>query len=162
MNTPHKPYHWIIAASLAANCLFAGVLIGQFSRHHDDMPPPPPEMAAPADPALAQKFSAIEYAHRNEFKTMDAKRDRLVEILTAPQFDEAAFLAQTKEMDAFFLKSKADFAQRIIAMAKTMTQAERKQLAAYLKNRHPRKDQPEMRERHGQEKEEHGYKGGHD
>jgi uncharacterized membrane protein len=122
------PTHWLIAISLILNVLLIGFVAGQATMHrphHGGWQKLAPEKQA----RLKEIMGDTHEQGRAKFKEIRVKRKEIAAILSAPEFDEAAFRAKSDEISKLFAAGKDEMIERIAVKAKTLSQEDRKLLA---------------------------------
>lgn len=130
--------------SLLLNITLIGVVAGAgYKRWNDDGP----RFAESRDPQFNHKMAkSMREARKGQeplFKQMRAAKEDMNKVLSGDQFDEAAFHDASEKMykvqaDMFKARNEA-----MLNMAREMSAAERKELAAHLKamsERHEKRD----------------------
>lgn len=133
----------IFTLSLLLNATLIGVIAGASYQRWNHMPP---AYSRTQDSAFNDKMSqAMATARKGQeplFKDMRAARQQMNDILAADQFDEAAYSAAADKLRTT-QAAMFDARQKVtLDMARTMSAAERKELAARFKAmgaRHGRK-----------------------
>jgi len=130
----------LIISSLILNVLFIGIIIGSMSDRlfRKDFPRRhPPELRVKLPPDKEKLFSyTMEKAFRENDdirKQMDEARERVLSILSAPEFDEATYQAETAKLEKLRGMMMQRFADATRELAKQFNQEERKALAEHLK-----------------------------
>lgn len=135
--------------SLLLNITLIGVLAGAAYKRWDDGAP---GFAAVRDPQLNHKMAkSMRDARKGQeplFKDMRAARNEINKILSADQFDETAFHAASEKMykaqaEVFKARNEA-----MLKMAREMSAAERKELAAHMKALSDRRGQRDRGQPH--------------
>ena len=130
--------------SLLLNITLIGVVAGAaYKRWNDEGP----RFEDSRDPQFNHKMAkSMKDARKGQeplFKEMRAAKNRIDQVLSADQFDEAAFHAASEKMyeaQAAMFKARND---AMLNMVKDMSAEERKELAAHMKamsDRHGRRD----------------------
>jgi uncharacterized membrane protein len=139
-----KTIRILIICSLILNVLLIGIMIGSMSNRllREDFPRKhPPPLAVKLPPDKEKLFSdTMEKAFReNEHirKQMDEARERVLTILSAPEFDEAAYQAGTEKLEKLRGVMMQRFADATKELAKKFSQEERKVLAERLRQPPP-------------------------
>ena len=134
----------LIISSLILNVLFIGIIIGSMSNRlfREDFPRKhPPPLAVNLPPDKEKLFSdTMEKAFRENDhirKQMDEGRERVLSILSAPEFDEAAYQAETEKLEKLRGVMMQRFADATRELAKQFNQEERKALAEHLRQPPP-------------------------
>jgi uncharacterized membrane protein len=134
----------MIGVSLLLNVLLIGILIGNISHRffREDFPRRhPPELTGKLPPDKEKLFlesrEKVFLANREVRRQIDETRERLLSILSAPEFDEAAYQAETVKLDKLHDLMMQRFAEATKELAKTFNQSERKILAEYLRQPPP-------------------------
>jgi uncharacterized membrane protein len=130
----------LIMGSLILNVLLIGILIGSISDRlfRKDFPRrKPPEFGLKLPPEKEKLFSdTIEKAFLENdhiHKQMDEARERVLSILSAPEFDEATYQAETEKLEKLRGVMMQRFADATKELAKQFNQEERRVLAEYLR-----------------------------
>lgn len=142
MTCDKKSYCWLLGLSLLANVLLIGFVVGNMShmpRHGDRMAEMskidlPEEKKA----ALMDAFSEFRQDGKERWELMRAKRKEIVDVLTAPEFDEATFKAKSKELGMMYKEGRVRMVDKVAEIAKTMSQDERKELAKFMRSPPPK------------------------
>ena len=127
-------------ASLLLNVLLIGVVIGDMS-HRSDREPfwgrHRRELASRLPENKAELFrDTLERVHldnKDVYKKIRESRRGAMKILTAPEFDEAAYRVNVDKIHELKGFMKRRLADATIELAKQFDQEERKALAKYLK-----------------------------
>jgi uncharacterized membrane protein len=137
-----KPIKILIISSLILNVLLIGIIIGSMSDRlfRKDFPRrPPPGLRMNLSPDKEKLFSdMMEKVFRQNDdvrKQTDEARERLLSVLSAPQFDEGAYHAEVTKLDRLRDLMMKRLAEATKELAKQFNQEERKALAEHL--RHP-------------------------
>jgi len=132
----------LIISSLILNVFLIGIIIGGMSDHlfRKDFPGgKPPVFGLKLSPDKEKLFlDTMEKAFRENDRIriqMDEARERVLSILSAPEFDEAAYKAETSKLEELRGVMMQRFADATRELAKQFGQEERKALAEHL--RHP-------------------------
>jgi uncharacterized membrane protein len=141
----------LIISSLILNVLLIGIMIGSISDRlfRRDFPRrPPPELRVNLPPDKEKLFSdTMEKAFRENDhirKQMDEARERVLSILSAPEFDEAAYQAEAANLEKLRGVMMQRFADATQELAKQLNQEERKALAVHLRQPPPPFPPPHM------------------
>jgi uncharacterized membrane protein len=134
----------LISASLLLNVLLIGIIIGNISNRlfRDEFPRKPPQALTAKLPPEKEKmfFSTLEKAHlenREVHKQIGEARERVLSILSAPEFDEAAYQVEATKLDKLHGLMMQRFANATQELAKQLNQEERKVLADFLRQPPP-------------------------
>jgi uncharacterized membrane protein len=134
----------LISVSLLLNVLLIGIVIGSISHRffREDFPKRHPmELRGKLPPDKEKLFldmrKKVDLANQEVHKQIDETRERLLSILSAPEFDEAAYQAETAKLDKLHDLMMQRFAEATKELAKMFNQAERKVLAEYLRQPPP-------------------------
>ena len=127
-------------ASLLLNVLLIGVVIGDMS-HRSDREPfwgrHGQEMASRLPENKAELFretlQRVHLHNKDVHKKIRESRKRAMKILTAPEFDEAAYRVEVDKIHELKGFMKRRLADATIDLAKQFDQEERKALAQHLK-----------------------------
>jgi uncharacterized membrane protein len=147
-----KTIRILIISSLILNVLLIGIIIGSMSDRlfRKDFPGrKPPELGLKLSPDKEKLFSdTMEKAFRENDhirKQMDEARERVLLILSAPEFDEAAYQAETAKLEELRGVMMQRFADATKELAKQFNQGERKVLAEHLRQPPPLPPPPSHR-----------------
>ena len=134
----------LISASLLLNVLLIGIIIGNISNRlfRDEFPRKHPQALTAKLPPEKEKifFSTLEKVHlenREVHKQIGEARERVLSILSAPEFDEAAYQVEATKLDKLHGLMMQRFANATQELAKQLNQEERKVLADFLKQPPP-------------------------
>ncbi len=134
----------LIISSLILNVLLIGIIIGSMSDRlfRKDFPRiPPPELRVKLSPDKEKLFSdTMEKVFRENDhvrEEMDEARERVLSILSAPEFDEAAYQAEAAKLEKLRGVMMQRFADATKELAKQFNQEERKVLAEHLRRPPP-------------------------
>lgn len=129
----------VLIFSLAINLLLIGMVVGYSVRgcRRQGRPPRPPErLSQQLSPQTQELFSqALRSLHEKNRQTAEAiekKRQEVVAILVAPQFDSQAYQKATAELHALHGQMKDALTQTVMNLASQLSQEERKALAQFL------------------------------
>ncbi len=136
----------LIVGSLLLNALLIGVMIGKEYRHFHKrrFGGPPPfesvqELASglPEEKArfVASALKKARYANREVHKKIKSIRQKTLNILTAPDFDETAYRKNVERLHELRGKMMRELADATMELAKTLNVQERAVLADHLKRR---------------------------
>jgi uncharacterized membrane protein len=132
----------LISSSLLLNVLLIGVIIGSISNRlfREDFPKRrPPDLAQRLPPDKEKLFMDIlERVHlenREVHRQIEKTREKVLGILSAPEFDGAAYQAETAKLDELHGHMMQRFGHATKELAKQLNQEERRALAEFL--RHP-------------------------
>jgi uncharacterized membrane protein len=137
----------LIFSSLLLNVLLAGVVIGDVShRFHKEhfIRKSMKEFASKLPEDKATLFlETVESAHlknRDVFDQIREARKEAMKLLSAPEFNEAAYRLQIKKIHELHTLMKQRLMDTTIELARQFNQEERSALAQHLKHfpRHPR------------------------
>jgi uncharacterized membrane protein len=139
-----KTIRILIISSLILNVLLIGIIIGSMSDRlfRKDFPMrKPPAFGLKLPPDKGKLFSdTMEKAFRENDhirKQMDEARERVLSTLSAPEFDEAAYQAETVKLEELRCVMMQRFADATRELAKQFNQEERKVLAEHLRQPPP-------------------------
>ena len=139
-----KKIRMLIISSLILNVLLIGIVIGSMSDRlfRKDFPRrKPPELGFKLPPDKEKLFlDMMEKAFRENDhirKQMDESRERVLSILRSPEFDEAAYQAETDNLEKLRALMMQRFADVTKELAKQFNQEERKVLAEHLRQPPP-------------------------
>lgn len=104
---------------------------------------PPPEHKARFEEALKKlpedkaelvraAFKEMREEHKSKWQSHKGERDAMKALLTAPEFDKAAFLNQARDMANKHVEMRVKGAERIADLATKLNQEERKVLAEMM------------------------------
>lgn len=136
MTCSKKATCWVLALSLLVNILLIGYLAGNAAqRPHWAGGMKIEEANLPEDKkaALKEAFAEFRESGKERRDEMRVKREEIIGILTAPEFDEAAFRAKSEELGAMFRDGRVRMTDRMANIVKTMTQEERQELAKVMR-----------------------------
>lgn len=137
--------------SLLLNVLLIGVIIGDMShrlRREDFFGRHAPELASKLPEDKAELFrETVERVHldnKDVHKQIREARERAMKILTAPEFDEAAYRVKVDKIHELKGFMKRRLADATVELARQFDQEERKVLAHHLRRppRPPRDSRP--------------------
>ena len=137
----------LIFSSLLLNVLLAGVVIGDVSHlfHKEYFVRKSVQKFAsklPGDKAalLLETVERVHLNNRDAYDQIREARKEAIKLLSAPQFDEAAYRLQVEKIHKLRSLMKRRLADATIELAKQFSQAERKALAQHLRHflRHSR------------------------
>lgn len=126
----------IFTLSILLNVLLLGVLAGSFYKRvyspHDG---PPPAHAADAkfSPRVAMAMKESRQQERALFDQMKDARKDIMDILEAPEFDEAAFIAASEKINKAQQSLVDVRTKATLDLAKNSTVEERKELVSHMK-----------------------------
>jgi len=141
----------LIFSSLLLNVLLAGVVIGDAShRFHKEyfVRKSMKEFASklPGDKAalFLETVKRVHLNNRDAYNQIREARKEAMKLLSAPEFDEAAYRLQVEKIHELRSLMKRRLADATIELARQFSQKERSALAQHLKNfaRHPRDSSP--------------------
>lgn len=139
-----KTIRILIIGSLILNVLLIGIVIGSMSNRlfREDFPRRhPPSLTLNLPPDKEKLFSdTMEKAFRENDhirKQMDQARERLLSILSAPEFDETAYQVETANLERLRSVMMQRFADATKELAKKFNQEERKTLVEHLRQLPP-------------------------
>jgi uncharacterized membrane protein len=140
---------WIFAISLVLNFLLVGVLIGRNAPEFKPMPGPRHfaklDISTLPDDKKALFLEAMkEMDEKNSGRAerIAAARQAVIDVLEAPNFNEAAFIERSNELDSIFSEGKGRVVEAMAHLARQFNQEERKVLAEHLR-RPPNRDKPQ-------------------
>lgn len=127
-------------ASLVANLLLIGVILGQVPRAFDTRPTRQQRMEEslaklpePVQSRFRDKFAEIRAAAEPERAAIDEARQEALRILSTDPFDEAAYDRQVKKIGELRAEMFARTGQLIKQTAKELPPEERRMLADLLR-----------------------------
>jgi len=141
----------LIFSSLLLNVLLAGVVIGDVShRFHKEyfVRKSAKEFASklPGDKAalFLETVKKVHLNNRDAYNQIREARKEAMKLLSAPEFDEAAYRLQVEKIHELRSLMKRRLADATIELARQFSQKERSALAQHLKHftRHPRDSSP--------------------
>jgi uncharacterized membrane protein len=139
-----KTIRILVISSLILNVLLIGIIIGSMTNRlfrEDFLRKPPPPLAVKLPPSKEKLFlDTMEKAFRENDhirKQMDEARERVLSILSAPEFDEAAYQAETARLEELRGVMMKRFADATKELAKQFNREERKVLAEHLRQPPP-------------------------
>lgn len=129
----------LVICSLVLNILLVGIVIGHFSHRfrdegflrkpwHERMSELPPEKQDLFSKTMDQARSTSRDIHRKIRNT----RRRALDILTAPEFDEAAYRSEMEKLHVLRGNMMRNLADLTTDLAKQLDQEERRALARML------------------------------
>jgi uncharacterized membrane protein len=131
----------LIIGSLLLNVLLIGIIIGNISHRVDGkrfMRRHRREFAMKLPPAKQELFfttmEQVNRENRGIHRQMREARQRVLLILTAPEFDEAAYQQEVKKLDQLRTQMMRRLEDATKELAKQLDQEERKALADHLRN----------------------------
>jgi uncharacterized membrane protein len=134
----------LIGSSLLLNVLLIGVVIGNLSSRlfREDFPRRRlPEFTVKLPPEKEKLFlemmEKVHLKNREFLNQIDETRERVLSILSAPEFDEAAYQAATTEVEELRGVMMQRFSGATKDLAKQLNPEERKALAEYLRQPPP-------------------------
>jgi len=134
----------LISISVLLNVLLVGIIIGNISNRflRKDFPGRrPPALAVKLPPDKEKLFrDVMEKVHQENHEVrqqIDEARNRVLSILSAPDFDEGAYQAETAKLDKLHGLMMQRFANATRELGKQFNQEERKALAEYLRRPPP-------------------------
>lgn len=129
----------LIIGSLLTNIFLIGFIIGDglyllrgkqfFSRYAAEFASKLPEEKANL---LLETIEKAHLKNRDVHKQMRRTREKVMDILTAPQFNEAAYRIEVKNMHEFRSRMMHELADATLELANQLGQEERKALAEHL------------------------------
>lgn len=129
----------VLLISLALNLLLVGAFSGYFLRGckgHRPPSGPPRDLVEKLSPEHAKMFSqAMDSLHDRNRKNAEAiqqARLTVVEVLTAPEFNAAAFTEKMQGLHQLHGRMKDELVQTIAALAAKLDREERRALATIL------------------------------
>lgn len=141
MSCEKKSHCWLLAVSLLLNVLLIGFVAGKATHMKRDWhrEPAMSEINLPGEKKAAVQAAMTEFKAdgKERRKEIREKREEIVAILTAPEFDEAAFKAKSQELGMMFREGRVQMIDRIAEIAKTMSQEERRELAKFMRRPPP-------------------------
>ena len=139
-----KTIRILIIGSLILNVLLIGIIVGSMSNRlfKEDFPrrhPPPLTVNLPPDKEKLFSDTMEKAFRENDHirKQMDEARERLLSILSASEFDEAAYQVETAKLERLRSVMMQRFADATKELAKKFNQEERKTLAEHLRQPPP-------------------------
>jgi uncharacterized membrane protein len=140
----NKTIKIVIISSLILNVFLIGIIIGSMADRLSikDFPGrKPPEISLKLSPDKEKLFSdTMKKAFRENDsirEQMDEARERVLSILSASEFDEAAYQAETARLEELRGVMMQRFADATKGLAKQFNQEERKALAEHLRQPPP-------------------------
>ncbi|MFO1462639.1 MAG: periplasmic heavy metal sensor [bacterium] len=134
----------ILGLSLGLNLLLIGMAVGYGFKGCRRPPPPfppPPALQGKLSPEHEKLFSdamrALHEKNRDTAERIESTRREILQILTAPQFDAAAYRTKTAELHELHGKMKAQLTQTVLELAQQLSPEERKALAGFLEKGPP-------------------------
>jgi uncharacterized membrane protein len=135
-----KKLRGLLAASLLANAVLSGVIVGHLShRWGSGMIAAVQEVLKTSSLPKARqeelqvRLAAVRQQGRATHRKVQASRNALLDILAAPVFDEAAYDAQIKNIHALHGQQLKLMSKAIKEMAREMSPLERTALADTLR-----------------------------
>lgn len=133
---------FILIISIILNFLFAGLLIGHYSKSYmhgydkhqsfsefaDKLPPEKKEI-------VMKRMEEVREEKREIKKQIEQVKQELRDIISAPQFDEQLYDQKVNEMHELYRSKAKKIAAVIKEMAKNFTPEEREMLTEFLENR---------------------------
>jgi len=141
----------LIFSSLFLNVLLAGVVIGDVShRFHKEyfVRKSVKEFASklPGDKAalFLETVKRVHLSNRDAYNQIREAKKEAMKLLSAPEFDEAAYRLQVEKIHELRILMKRRLADATIELARQFSQKERSALAQHLKRftRHSRDGSP--------------------
>ena len=139
-----KPGKIAMFGSLLLNALLIGTLIGSMSDRlfRKEFPlrkPPEFGIKLPADKEKVFSDAMAKVFQQNEEmrKQIDDARERVLSVLSAPEFDQAAYRVETARLEKLRSAMMQRFADATEEIAKQFNQEERKVLAEHLRQPPP-------------------------
>jgi uncharacterized membrane protein len=130
----------LILGSVILNILLIGIIIGNVSKRffREDSPGrTPAELTVKLPPEKERLFSdtmgKVRLENREIRKQIREGREKIFSILTAPQFDEAAYESETTKLHELRMLMMHQLSDTTKQLAKQLNQEERKALAEQLK-----------------------------
>ncbi len=134
----------LIGSSLLLNVLLIGFVIGNLSNRlfRPDFPmrhPPELGVKLPSDKEklFLDTMEKLIQKNRDIHQQIDEARERVLTILSAPEFDEAAYQVETANLEKLRGVMMQRFADATKELAKQFNQEERKVLAEQLRQPPP-------------------------
>jgi len=136
----------MVLSSLLLNALLIGVIVGDFShrfgrehfigRHAELISKLPQDKAA----LFLKTVEKVHLNNRNIYSQIREARKEAMQILAAPEFDEAAYRLELKKLHELGDLKMQGLANATIELARQFGQEERRALAQHLRHelRHPR------------------------
>ena len=135
----NKKIKVLIFSSLFLNCLLVGVLIGDAShRFHlkhiikKSLKQYASELPDDKETLFWETVEKVESDNQNKFDQIRQARKEAMTLLSAPEFDEAAYRVQLEKIHQLRNTMKQSLADATIELAKNFNQEERKTMAEYL------------------------------
>ncbi|HWP47466.1 MAG TPA: periplasmic heavy metal sensor [Candidatus Limnocylindrales bacterium] len=132
----------LMLGSLFLNILLIGASIGHIShslgRNHWGRKPGPEftvQLPKDKEKLFFETMEKARLENKEIYRQIRETREKAIAILTAPEFDEAAYQREVEKLHELRGQMKQRFANATIELAKQFNQTERKALAEYL--RHP-------------------------
>lgn len=142
----------LLALSVLVNAFAGGFIAARLGGHPDGFPGPhgpgsffEPAIAsidAPYRDIVRDIISAHEQQRKQAENGMEAHFDRLDAVVTAPQFDAAAFRAAIDALDAQGGAARAGMADIIVAIAAALPDDQRIRFFETMKDHRPRPGRP--------------------
>lgn len=133
---------FILIISLILNFLFAGLLIGHYSRsylyqHEKDRRFSEFAEKLPAEKKdmVTNRMNAIREENREIRKQIKKVKEELRDIIAAPEFDEQLYDSKVSQMHELYRTKAKNIAAVIKDMAKSFTPEEREMLSDFLEKR---------------------------
>lgn len=132
----------LMAVSLGLNLLLAGAAIGFFAKGCRQPPPfPPPSLQGKISPEheklFAETMRGLHEKSRDTARQIDETRREVLNILTAPQFDAAAYRKKSAELHEWHGKMKSQLTETVVELAAQLSPEERRALAGFLEKGPP-------------------------
>ena len=134
----------LIISSVLLNVLLVGVIIGSVShrlfredrwgRHLRGFTA---NLPADKKKVFSETMKKVELGNRDTFKQIGEARERTFSILTAPEFDEAAYQVEVNKLHELHGLIMQRMADAVKVLAKQSNQEERKSLAEDLRHLRP-------------------------
>jgi len=139
-----KAMKMVLVGSFLLNALLIGILIGKVSDRlfRKDFPMrKPPEFGLKLPPDKEKLFwgamDRVFRENRDIHKQTDEARERVLSILSAPEFDEAAYQVETAKLDELRGITMKRLAEATKELAKQFNQEERRVLSEHLRRPPP-------------------------
>jgi uncharacterized membrane protein len=136
-----KHLKWALVASLAFNVLLAGMVIGQCTRpgwHDGPMQIKMRDISPEARKKVRAEMDNMFEQKKDLMPQIKQARRELVTLLSADQFDKAAYHAKLVELQKMQREFYQGMGQSIAKLAETMSKDERVALAAEMERGPPR------------------------
>ncbi len=132
----------VLAASVILNVLLIGIVIGSFSHRiagplamHKQMKEVIGRLPEDKQDLVRGTMKELRSETRETKKKVDTKRKEIMEVLTAPEFDEGLFDRKVTELHALMGELASEVAGAAKKIASNLDQQERKMLSELIKRR---------------------------